>query len=141
MMNRRALLHRAAFGGALLAATAPLHATGAAAVPDVSDRQMEEVVKAVQAVRDEISRQATFWEIVPVREQFRTFVRANGKFPDYVDVGTDVWQQVYDWHVRFQQPIVLGRTPENRMTILLMATVVVMRPDQTPSYISLPYDK
>jgi hypothetical protein len=94
----------------------------------------------VRAVRDEIARQHSFSEIAAVREQARTFLRANGKFPDFIEVGTDIWQQVYDWHVRFQQPISVGRTPEGRYTILLLATTVVMRPDMPPNFIGLPYD-
>ena len=139
-MNRRALINGAALGGALLASV-PKESAATNAVADVSDRQMEEVVKAMRALRDEISHQATFWEVAPVREQFKAFARVNGKFPDFIDVGTDIWQLVYDWHVRFQQPITLGRTAEGRLTIALMTTAVVMRSDQTPNYMSLPYDR
>lgn len=141
MMNRRALISRSALGGALLAVNAPASpAAESEAVADVSDRQMEDFVKAVRGIGAEINRQTTFWEIAAVREQIRTFLRVNLKFPDYLDVGSDIWQQVYDWHVRFQQPLTLGRTSEGRFTILLLATTIVMRPEQTPNYIGLPYD-
>jgi hypothetical protein len=64
-----------------------------------------------------------------------------GKFPDYIDVGIDVWQQVYDWHVRYRQPLNIGRNAEGRYTIVLMTTTVVMRADlNAGSYIGLPYD-
>ena len=43
-----------------------------------------------------------------------------------------MWQQVYDLHGRFQQPISLGPTAEGRYTTLLLATNVVMRPDLPP---------
>jgi hypothetical protein len=102
--------------------------------------RLEEVVSAVRAVRDEIAHHNTFWELTAVRDQLRTFLRANGKFPDFVETGADIWQQVYDWHVKYQQPISLGRTPEGRYTILLLATTVVMRPDMAPGFIGLPYD-
>jgi hypothetical protein len=128
-------------GGALSALTAPAEAAAAqTAAPQVSDRLIEDIAKAVRSVRDEIERQYTFWEITAVRDQLRTFLKANGKFPDLIEVGSDVWQQVYDWHVRFQQPIALGRTGDGRYTILLLATNVVLRPDMTASYIGLPYD-
>ena len=55
------------------------------------------------------------------------FLRTTGKFPDFIEVGIDVWQQVYDWHVRYQQPLTVGRNAEGRYTIMLMATMVVMR--------------
>ena len=100
----------------------------------------EALVRAVQGFREELARQATFWEIGPVRDQLRAFLRSAGKFPDFIEVGSDVWQQVYDWHVRYGQPITVSRTADGRYTILLMQTLVVMRPDLTPGYIGLPYD-
>ena len=140
MVHRRAVITGTVLGGALSALAAPAEAVGAQTAAQVSDRLVEDIAKAVRSVRDEIERQYTFWEIAAVRDQLRTFLRANGKFPDLIEVGSDVWQQVYDWHVRFQQPIALGRTAEGRYTILLLATNVVMRPDMAASYIGLPYD-
>jgi hypothetical protein len=128
-------------GGALSALTAvPEAAGGEPAGQDAEGRRLEEVATAVRAVRDEIARQYSFWEITAVRDQLRTFLRANGKFPDFIETGSDIWQQVYDWHVRYQQPIALGRTAEGRYTILLVATSVVLRPDMSPTFIGIPYD-
>jgi hypothetical protein len=124
-----------------MALTAPdAKANGAEAVADSSDRATEEVAKAVRSIHDEINRQNSFWEITSVRDAMRTFLRTNGKFPDFIEVGTDIWQQVYDWHVRFQQPLAVGRTPEGRYTITLMATTLVMRPDLAQAYVGPPYD-
>ena len=139
MVHSRAVITGGVFGGALAALT-PGEAAAGQSAGQRSDRVVEEVAKAVQAVREELARQYSFWEIADVREQTRTFLRANGKFPDFIEVGTDVWQRVYDWHVRFQQPVTLGRTAEGRYTILLLATSVVMRPDMGPGYIGLGYD-
>jgi hypothetical protein len=142
MIRRRQMIQRATLGGALMALTAPdIKALGTEAAADASsDRATEEVAKAVRAIHDEISRQNSFWEIASVRDATRAFLRANGKFPDFIEVGTDTWQQVYDWHVRFQQPVMVGRTPEGRYTITLMATTLVMRPDLAQGYIGPPYD-
>jgi hypothetical protein len=143
MVHRRAVITGTVLGGALSALTGPAEAAGAQATSQNSDRSerlMEDIARAVRSVRDQIDRQNTFWEIAAVRDQLRTFLRANGKFPDFIEVGSDVWQQVYDWHVRFQQPIALGRTAEGRYTILLLATSVVMRPDMAPGYIGVPLD-
>ena len=75
-----------------------------------------------------------------MRDQLKAFLRSSGKFPEYIDVGIDVWHQVYDWHVRLRQPLSLGRDPQGRYTIMLMATAVVMRPDILPGSILQPYD-
>jgi hypothetical protein len=138
-MNRRSVITGTFLGGAL-SAFAPDEAAAAGQSSQASDRAIEEVGQAVQAIRTELSRQASFWELAAVREQTRTFLRANGKFPDYIEVGTDIWQQVYDWHVRFQQPISIGRTPEGRYSLLLLATNVVMRTDLPPGFVGVPYD-
>ena len=149
MVHRRAVITGTVLGGVLSALTESVEAAGpqsAAQDRQVQDRQvqdrlLDEIAKAVRSVRDEIERQYTFWEIAAVRDQLRTFLRANGKFPDFIEVGSDVWQQVYDWHVRFQQPIALGRTAaEGRYTILLLATNIVMRPDMAPGFIGVPFD-
>jgi hypothetical protein len=140
MVHRRAVITGTVLGGALSALTMPAEAAGAQTAAQASDRLVEEIGKAVRSVRDEIERQYTFWEIAAVRDQLRTFLRANGKFPDFIEVGSDVWQQVYDWHVRFQQPIALGRTVEGRYTIVLLVTNVVMRPDMAAGFIGVGYD-
>jgi hypothetical protein len=143
MVHRRAVITGTVLGGALSALTESVEAAGGqSAAQDrlVQDRLVEEIARAVRSVRDEIERQYTFWEIAAVRDQLRTFLRANGKFPDFIEVGSDVWQQVYDWHVRFHQPIALGRTAEGRYTILLLATNVVMRPDMAAGFIGVPFE-
>jgi hypothetical protein len=140
MVNRRAVLGGTILGGALSALTSPAEAFAGSQQSEASGRALEAVARAVEAVRDELERQSTFWELAAVRDQTRTFLRANGKFPDFIEVGTDIWQRIYDWHVRFQQPISVGRTPEGRYSILLLATNVVMRTDLPAGFVGLPYD-
>jgi len=140
MVNRRAMITGTALGGVLSTLAEPVAVEAAGVQQGTDSRATEDVAKAIQALRDEVARQYTFWEIAAVRDQFRAFVRLNGKFPDYIDVGTDVWQQVHDWHVRFQQPATIGRLADGRYSIKLMATVVVMRPDVAPAFIGMPYD-
>ena len=84
--------------------------------------------------------QRTFGEIAVIRDAQKTFLRQNGKLPDYMDVGADVWFAAYDWHVRWQQPITLGRDATGRLTLQMLQTAIVLRPDTAPSFTSLPYD-
>ncbi len=149
MMSRRTVLHGPAFGGLLasLAPTAEAEPGGAgeAAAPQKETEQAIQegartLAKAVQDLRDEIKRQDDFWELGPLRDPIKMFLRTTGKFPDFIEVGIDVWQQVYDWHVRYQQPLTLGRNAEGRYTIMLMATMVVMRVDATPAFVGIPFD-
>jgi hypothetical protein len=55
-------------------------------------------------------------------------------------VGGDVWFAVHDWHVRWQQPLTVGRDPLGRYTIVLNQTAVIMRPDSLANFVGIPYD-
>jgi hypothetical protein len=82
----------------------------------------------------------TFPEINSIRDAQRTFLRANLKMPDYIEVGGGPWFSLYDWHVRWQQQLNLGRDAQGRYTILFMGTTVILRADSPDSFMSLPYD-
>ena len=138
MVDRREALHRLSFTGAFAALTQ--RDAGFAGDAQDSAAGMSNLTAAVRGIRDEMAHEFTFWEIAPVRDPLRTFLRTNGKFPEYIEVGTDIWQQVYDWHVRYQQPINTGRTPDTRYTIRFMETTVIMRQDLTPTFVGIPYD-
>jgi hypothetical protein len=143
MISRRTVLNGSALGSALaaLAPEAAVEARGGGAVQASSERAIEDATQAIRSLREEMLHRDSFWEIGPVRDQIKTFLRSTGKFPEYIEVGIDVWQQVYDWHVRYGQPINIGRNAEGRYTIVLMTTTVVMRPDLlAASYIGMPYD-
>ena len=142
MMGRRTLLNGTALGSAL-AALAPevaVEARAEAALQTPSERALDNVTTAIAGLRDEMRRQDSFWEINPVRDQIKAFLRPSGKFPDFIDVGVDVWHQVYDWHVRYQQPLTIAKNAEGRYTILLASTLVIMRTELSPSYIGQGYD-
>jgi hypothetical protein len=147
MMSRRTVLQGPALGG-LLASLAPAAGAGAVAPPgaapaaqkDADQQAMREVTTAIHDLRDEIKRQEGFWELGAVRDPIRTFLRSAGKFPDFLEVGVDIWQQVYDWHIRYHLAPTVGRTAEGRYTILLMATTIVMRVETQPGFVGVPFD-
>ena len=139
MVARRRLLGGGVLGSVLgvLAADSPGPA-GAAAAQRQSEN-MTEVTDAIDKLRQELRNERLFTELAALREAQVRFLAANGKFPDFIEVGTDVWWALHDWHVRWQQPITLARDAMGRYTILLMQTIVIMRPE-TKDSIGLPYD-
>ena len=142
MIGRRMLLGTTTLGS-MLAAFVPATADGADVEPagqQASEKSVEDVAAAIDKLRAELQKQQTFWELEPVRQQQKTFLRATGKLPDFLEVGTDIWQQAYDWHVRYQQPMTISRDTQGRLTILVMSTTVVMRTDLTPNYVGIAYD-
>lgn len=52
-----------------------------------------------------------------LREQMAQFLRSNGKFPDFCDIGYDVFYGLYDWHVKNGQELSVGREPDGRYAI------------------------
>ena len=142
MVSRRAMLGTSTVGG-LLASLAPAAAAepaGVAAAQRGSEEAIQDVTKAIRDLRDEMKRQTDFWELASLRDPIRMFLRTSGKFPDFVEVGVDIWQQVYDWHIRHLQQPTIGRNAEGRYTIMLMATMLVMRVEAQPTFIGIPFD-
>src|SRR5262245_799735 len=104
MVQRRDLM-----GGGLIAGFASMMATTAEAAPAAADGD-EETALAINRFREAYERQfeqvydARWNGVTKVRQQQRTWLLATRKYPDFLEVGLDVWDNVYDWHVVYQQP-------------------------------------
>jgi hypothetical protein len=131
-------------GGVLAGLTALVSPPGPEA--EQSESALRDVAQAIDKLRDVIERpqNACFLgscgSIDNVRVAQHVFLKANQKFPDYIDVGIDVWQAVYDWHIRNRQAITTTRLPDGRYGLAFMFTTLVLRPDNTANYISFGYD-
>jgi hypothetical protein len=134
MIPRRDLLGSGLVGGVLGAFAGP----EAQRAGDTMDTT--QIVRALNDLRSEVRNQRQFGEIAAVREAQVTFLRSNGKLPDFIDVGTDIWFAVHDWHVRWQQPLNITRDASGRLTLLLLSTLLILRTEVQGSYMSLPYD-
>lgn len=135
MIGRRQVLGFSGIAG--LFGAGPASASDA---EQVSDRALADVKTAIDDLRKDAIQQRSFPQIAAVRDQQRTFLRSAGKFPDYIEVGVDVWQGIYDWHILWQQPVSVTRDQTGRYTIPLMGTNVVLRPDMVGNYIGTAYD-
>jgi hypothetical protein len=78
--------------------------------------------------------------LVEIRRQFSTFLKANQKYPDYCEIGPSIFTDLYDWHVRYQQPIEVSRV-DNRTAIRFMFTWMILRPEQAENFIGIPFDR
>ena len=137
MIGRRNLVG----GGALAGAAALLAAAPAAAAQRDAADGNEALVRAVNDLKTVVERGLDVSpELSRIREQQRIFLKANQKYPDFIEVGVDVWEDVYDWHVRHQQPIAITRTAEGRYVMTVMFTTLILRPEQTGRYIGYGFD-
>ncbi len=140
MIERRHLLGGGVLGsllGVFGGGTAEAGEPAAAALQNRDDGAM--VARAIDSLRQELRNQRVFTELAPIRDIQMKYMLGNGKFPDFLEVGTDVWFAVHDWHVRWNQPLNLGRDIQNRLTITVMQTTIILRPE-LKEYIGIPYD-
>jgi hypothetical protein len=133
---------RHVIGGALVAGLTGVSAAGA----DAAVQSDAEVAAAIDRLYGLFDRE--FDEAGPgpvsgvalVRQQQRAFLRANHKYPDFLEVGLDVWESVYNWHIRHRQPIAASRLADGRYVLTFMFTSLLMRTDTTPDYVGLGFD-
>jgi hypothetical protein len=139
MLSRREVLSGGVVGG--------LARNAASAAEQPGDREgLRQIEKAIQDLEATLTREfsaisLSFGPIGMLRRNFELFIKSNGHFPEFCDVGTGVFYDVYDWHVRNRQAITVVRQPDNRYTIQFMFTTLVLRFENEPSFIGLPYDK
>jgi hypothetical protein len=137
MIDRRELL---TLGGLLGGLGTAENGGGAAGQTQMSDRNVKDLTDALKAISNALVAQQSFDAINPVRASQNAYLRGNGKFPDFIDVGINVWVAVYDWHVRMQQPLVVGRDANGRYTMMLGFTALVLRQDAVADLLGIPYD-
>lgn len=140
MVERRAVVN-----GSLLTAMAAVMAPAPAAA--VEQRASDaDVARAIDQLREVLERQTggcTLGQcptIATIRQQQKTFLKANRKYPDYIDAGTDAFEAVFDWHVKNRQEVRASRLPDGRYGIQFMFTTIVLREDHVPAYVGWGYD-
>lgn len=135
MMERRNLV-----GAGLAAGIASLVAPGeeAAAQPD----NAVEVSRAVNELRRliETNYNSPWTRIAQIREQQRIWMKTTQKYPDFIEIGLSVWEGLYDWHVRFQQPVNMTRLPDGRYAMTFMFTTLILRPEVDANYVGPAFD-
>ncbi len=76
-----------------------------------------------------------------IRNRYTIHIRSAGKFPEFMEVGLDVFYDVYDWHVRYGIPIQITRISDQRFAIQWMYTQLILRWEQDPRYLGTPFDR
>ena len=104
------------------------------------------VLRGLDGLRAELAQNANGLAvsrdyITQLRRIQKQHFRTNGRFPAWIDVGIDVFESVYDWYIRNQQPLTVTREAPGRFTIPFFFSTIIGRPDVEPNYISMPYDE
>ncbi|MCL4811061.1 MAG: hypothetical protein KJ061_01185 [Vicinamibacteraceae bacterium] len=139
-MDRRSLVAGSAAGlAALVAGTSSGGPASADEVPPAAIDALRGISRSLSAMVNNCT-EAGCPLVEQVRTAIKTHYKANGRFPDFVEVGYDVFLAVYDWHLRARVEPKVVRRPEGRMTIVFMFTTVVLRNDVADNYVSVAYD-
>ena len=139
MVERRNLV-----GGGLVAGLASLMTTGVGAAPRAGDDEVS--ASAIDRFRQTSERQfeqiyTQKWKGVSrVRQQQRTWLISTRKYPDFLEIGIDVWENIYDWHVVYQQPLNVSRLADGRYAMMFTFTMLLLRSDQNPDFVGYAFD-
>jgi hypothetical protein len=144
MISRREVMTASVFGSMAVARPAD-----AAEVQGQADTQaIKELTKSLEDKFDELrasldqglrGNSMLFGNLGSVKSKIENYTKTSGRFPEYCDVGLSVFYDVYDWHIRHQQPISISRVTEQRVAIQFMFTQLVVRPENDLNYIGAPY--
>lgn len=150
-MERRSLVN-GALAASVAALVAPVRAdaaraeaAGGAAAAGAGDDNGA-AAAAVSSLHSSIDRmfrqvQTEPWtDIARIRKAQHDWLKAQQKYPDFIEVGLDVWDGLHDWHVRYQQPMSITRLDDGRYAMAFMFTTLLLRPDMQVDWIGYPFD-
>ena len=81
---------------------------------------LNRILEELQGIRRAVSFQGA-QAVAQVRLAQRTFLKNTSRFPEFVDVGFDVYQSVIDWLISVQQPVTINRIADGRYSVALFA--------------------
>ena len=137
MLSRRELLSGVAAGGA----------PGLLGVEAGQDSQaLQALTQILENMRAELRAGRTTCavaicaEVAQLRQLQRTFLESSRKFPNFIEVGIDVWERVHDWQLETRHAARLARQPDGRYALAFGPTTLLLRPDAADDFIGYPYD-
>jgi hypothetical protein len=135
MLSRRELIA----GGA---AVRMAGGDAAAAQRSDSDENRAEL-RSIRDVLDTIRGQYTVTTpaVNQLRDRQRQFFRLNQRFPECIDVGIRVWEQMQDWHIRHLRPLNITRGGDGRWQMDFILSVIVLKHELPENEIGQPYDR
>jgi hypothetical protein len=108
-----------------------------------------EMVKMLAAIRDELAgvrrqmaaaHMPTGPGITRIRQAQRQFLKGNQKFPDFMEVGADVWDELVDWHVTTARQLAVTMRTDGRYSMPFLQTTIILRVDYGEDQVGVPFD-
>jgi hypothetical protein len=97
--------------------------------------KLDEILEEVRALRSGPVPGAGSVDLI--RQARRTYLKTTAKFPEYLDVGIDVWEGLLDWYVATRQLVDVGRLPDGRYFVKYVATSIVLRTEVPEGHVGV----
>ena len=124
----------------LLGGTIVVGATEVGAVSLQGEEQLlGSILRELQQLRQAASLGAE--AVGRIRDVRKAHLKQTGRFPEFVDVGVDVFEGVIDWLTALEQPVSVTQQGDGRYSLPLLGTTVVLRPDYPDNYVGQGYGK
>ena len=155
MITRRELVTGSAFGAMATAAAAapppaaPLDTPPLDALQEIDNAALRRIADnsaqaagALNGLNSSFRSNSLAYGFIPkLREAYTLYWRTNGKFPEFCEIGMDVFYDLYDWHIKQNLQVPVTRLADGRMVITFMYTQLIVRVDHLPAHIGVPFDR
>jgi hypothetical protein len=126
----------------LIAGGAGIHLAGGNAAAAQRERDLDQVLTEVQGIRSLLTANpVSAPAVTTLRDRQRQFFRLNQRFPECIDVGIRIWEQMQDWHIRNLRPLNINRAGDGRWQMDFIMSVIVLKHELPETEIGQPYDR
>jgi hypothetical protein len=142
MVARRKMIAGSLLAGLVGAVVPSRDANAAAGAPEAAD----ENTPILQKIYEELLQHRPTCGIVScaslesIRRQQHMYLKAHGRYPEFIDVGLAPWEDLYAWHIKYQVPVKIGLRPDGFYGMPYCLTTIVLKPNMQPDYVGTAYD-
>ena len=126
----------------LIAGGAGVHFARGDAAAAQNERELRDLRSDVQGIRSILmANPVATATVTALRERQKQFFRLNQRFPECIDVGFNIWEQMQDWHIRNLRPLTINRGGDGNWQMDFILTVLVLKHALGDNEIGQPYDR
>ena len=126
----------------LIAGGAGIHLARGDAAAAQNEAEIRALRADIQGIRSILTANPVATNtVMTLRERQRQFYRLNQRFPECIDIGINIWEQMQDWHIRNLRPLNINRGGDGNWQMDFILTVLVLKHNLGDNEISQAYDR